>query len=290
LLALLALLCLGGAAGAANPETGEREVLSVFVSIPPQSHFVDQIAGNAAAVHVLVGPGRSPATYEPTPRQMALLAEADILFTVGVPFEAAWVERIRALNPELRIVETWPRAAPEARDVDAHASAGHAHGAGGDPHAWTDPQQVEAMCAAMRDALCASRPARCEEFTENLRRFAAALDSLDLEIRALLAEGTGRRFMVYHPAWGDFAAAYDLEQLAIEREGKEPGARGLSRCIDEARAAGVRVIYVQPQFTADAAATVAEAIGARLESLDPLAEDYCANLRAVATAIAAGLY
>ena len=45
--------------------------LSVFVSILPQKYFVERIGGEHVRVSVMVGPGQSPATYEPRPRQMA---------------------------------------------------------------------------------------------------------------------------------------------------------------------------------------------------------------------------
>lgn len=76
----------------------------VFVSILPQKYFVEQITGDTVDVEVMVKPGASPATYEPRPRQMAMLAKADVYLAIGVPFERTWLPRIKATNPNLTIV------------------------------------------------------------------------------------------------------------------------------------------------------------------------------------------
>lgn len=97
----------------------------VFVSILPQKYFVEQIAGDSVDVEVMVMPGASPATYEPRPRQMAMLAKADAYLAIGVPFERTWLPRIKATNPDLRVVHIdkslrkLPMAA-SAMEVDAN--------------------------------------------------------------------------------------------------------------------------------------------------------------------------
>ena len=95
--------------------------------------------------------------------------------------------------------------------------------------------------------------------------------------------------LVYHPAYGYLLEAYGLKQEAVELEGKEPGPRRLAELIDEAKADHIKVIFVQPQFNPASAATVAQAIGGVVVSLDPLAYDYMSNLRALAAKIAKGL-
>ena len=129
-------------------------------------------------------------------------------------------------------------------------------------------------------------PAQEDAYRAGHADFAAELDALDAELRALLAEVPSRRFMVYHPAWGYFADAYGLTQVAIEREGKEPGAKALAGLINQARREGVRVILVQPQMNPQAAEQVARAVGGTVASADPLAADYAASLRRVARLIA----
>ncbi|MBA1330785.1 ABC transporter substrate-binding protein, partial [Candidatus Endoriftia persephone str. Guaymas] len=129
-------------------------------------------------------------------------------------------------------------------------------------------------------------PQHQAKFEHNYQRFAQQLEQLDREIKQQLSGLRSRRFMVFHPAWGYFADAYGLTQIAIEQEGKEPGARALTALIEQARAKQVRVIFVQPQFNRKTAQRLAAAIGGRVEPIDPLAENYIDNLRRVARLIA----
>ena len=257
--------------------------LPVFVSILPQQYFVEQVGGDHVAVSVLVGPGQSPETYEPTPKQMAALSRARIYFSIGVAFEDTWMKRIQAANPALRV-------APIQRGVAIVPLAGSGGEPGGsDPHVWTSPQRVKRMAANVRDALIQADPAQRGDYESNYRTFAAELDKLDGDIRTLLAPARGKAFMVFHPAWGYFAHDYGLRQIPIEAEGKEPGAKSLARVIELGKREGVKAIFVQSQFSRRTAETVAVAIGARVVAVDPLAENYPQNLLQVAREFAAAL-
>lgn len=290
------------------------EPLRVFVSVLPQQTFVERIGGSHVVVESMVKPGFSPHTYEPTPSQIARLAGADLYVSIGVPFEDAWAERIRAANPTMRILNVRDGIAPrvmEAHDHDGEENAGqgqaheerempeharqHDHEPAGneqtradaeqDPHIWTSPVLVKRMAVNIQQTLAELDPTHASEYRDNLAAFHADLDALDRDIRAQLAGLTQRRFMVFHPAWGYFAETYGLEQIPIEKAGKEPGPRSLTALIDQARREEVRVIFVQPQFPRKSAEQVAKAIDGRVEVIDPLSPDYFANLRQVARAI-----
>lgn len=258
-----------GAASASAP-------LPVFVSILPQKYFVERIGGEHVAISVMVGPGQSPATYEPTPRQMAALSRARLYFSIGVAFEDVWMKRILAANPGLRLV-------PMQRGIALLPLTGPSGEPGGkDPHTWTSPLRVKIMTANIRDALIEADPAHRGDYESNYHAFIAELDALDRDIRAILAPAKGKPFMVFHPSWGYFAHDYGLRQIPIEAEGKEPGARSLAQVIDLGKREGVKVIFVQTQFSRRTAETIATAIGARVVGVDPLAENYPRNLLRVA--------
>ncbi|MBK1702381.1 ABC transporter substrate-binding protein [Thiococcus pfennigii] len=292
---LLVLTCLAIPALAAEP-------LSVFVSVPPQATFVTRVGGDHVEVSALIRPGTNPHTFEPTPRQVAALAAADLFVRIGMPFEDALMHRLRDLNPTMVIADARDglplrRLEPHGHDEHdehehehEHEHAGdhdHGHDANAlDPHVWTSPPLVIEMAGAIRDQLTRLDPGHAADYAANHDAFVAELRALDEAIRADLASAPGRRFMVYHPAWGYFAETYDLVQIPIEFEGKTPGPRTLASLIDQARAAGIRVILVEPQFSPKAAEQVARAIDGRVESIDPLAADYIANLRSVARTIA----
>lgn len=272
--------------------------LSVFVSVVPLQTFVERIGGDQVRVRSMVQPGQNPHTYEPTPRQVADLAGADLYLGVGMVLEDAWLPRIRAANPRLRVLDVRDgiRLRPTGLDPVAPGTSGsadrhadhedeHDHGAL-DIHVWTSPPLVKSMGAAIRAALIDLRPGQAAQFDANYDRFAADLEALDQAIRARLAPVQGRRFLVFHPAWGYYADTYGLTQMAIEYEGKEPGPRALAGLIEAARSAGVRAVLVQPQFSPRAAQQVAAAIGGRVESVDNLSSDYFGTLRRVTEVIA----
>jgi len=261
--------------------------LEVFVSIPPQKYFVEQVGGKHVAVSMIVEPGHNPATYEPTPRQITRLSSARLYFTIGVAFEDVWMTRIHNANPEMRIIAL-QKVVP-LREVDQLGNVLQGKGRK-DPHIWTSPPLVKLMAVRIRDALIAEDPAHRADYAANCKRFVANLEKLDRYIRNRLRGMENGSFMVFHPSWGYFADTYGLHQIPIESGGKEPGARTLQQVIEVGRRKGVKVIFVQKQFSDRSAETVARALGGRVAPVDPLAEDYLRNLRHVADIFAEALH
>ncbi|MGF1642805.1 MAG: metal ABC transporter solute-binding protein, Zn/Mn family [Thiotrichales bacterium] len=260
------------------------QALSVVASMPPHGFVVERVAGPDVEVSVLIGAGHNPHAFEPTARQIAAMAEADLYYRSGMPLEDALLTKIRSVNPALRVLD-----AREALDHEAHKPHQHAHqhdDHAHEPHHWTDPLNVVRMAEQVSAALAEHDPGNAERYRANAARLIAELRALDADLRALLQPLRQRVFLVYHPAWDHFAARYGLEQLAMEHEGKAPGPRHLARLIDRAKALGLRALFVQPQIQSQDTKTLAEAIGASLVVIDPLAADYIDNLRRVAQAIA----
>ncbi len=278
---LLLLMALAAPAAAAPP-------LTVAVSIPPQAFFVERIGGPYVKPLVVLPPGASPATYEVSPRQLAALGAARLYLSIGVPFERAFLPRLAAKLPRLKIVSM--AAGIKLRRLEGRHQSGHGHEAGApDPHVWLSPRLARVLAANTARALSELDPAHAKAFGANLAKLEAELDELDAELARRLAPLKGRVFLVFHPAYGYFADAYGLKQEAVELEGKGPGPRRLAGLIDQAKAKGVKVIFVQPQFSPASAAALARAIGGVVVPLDPLSRDYLANLRAMAQKVAQNL-
>lgn len=273
---------------------GMADRVPVFVSIAPQSYFVQQIGKDRVDVHVMVAPGASPHTYEPKPGQMATLSQARLYFAIGIGFEDVWLKRIAAANPQMQVVHTdhgiqkLPMADHHHHDDASHgrhSGHGHAHQHTHgplDPHIWLSPPLVKVQARTILSALKAVDPAHADVYEANYRGFLAALDALDADLKAAFADKQGMRFMVFHPSWGYFADTYGLQQVPIEIQGKDPKPAQLQGLIEHAREEGIRVIFVQPQFSARSAEVVAREIGGQVAFADPLADDWELNLRAVA--------
>ncbi len=280
----------------AHAASGEGGRIRAFVSILPQAYLVERIGGEHVEVRILVGEGQEPHTFEPTPAQMAALADSDVYFTIGVPFETALLSRVRSLFPHLSITDTVRgvrlRYFAEEHKADAHKIP-DAHARGGrtpDPHTWLDPGRVKIMAGNIALSLKALDPGHGDVFEHNLERLLQDLDRVDARIAGILEPLKGRRIYVFHPAFGYFCEAYGLEQMALEVQGKEPAAKQLTRIIEKARDEGVKVIFVQSQFSGKAARAIAESIGGVVVPINPLPRDYLQEMVSLAEEIRKGLF
>lgn len=269
------------------------DAVKVFVSIQPQAYFVERVGGSAVEVDVLVPPGQSPATYEPSPKQMVRLSRADVYFAIGVPFEKGFLPSISDTCPDLQVVNTQKgvklRHMEEACSHEDHDGHHHHHAGEPDPHIWLDPQRVKIQAKTVCDALAGLDPTRAEEFEKNLETFQAELDALDKQVAEKLEPHHGKTLHVFHPAYGYFADRYGLKQVAVESGGKEPGPKHLAELVSQAKEDGVNAIFVQPQFAKGSAEAMAREIGGKVVPLDPVARDYIQNLRSIADKIAEAL-
>lgn len=261
--------------------------LSIFVSIVPQKYFVQQIGKDLVDVKIMVKPGASPATYEPKPRQMAELSQAKLYFSIGVPFENAWLAKISAANPDMKVIHTdhgiekIAMAAHHHHGEEHHGEEHHDH-AGLDPHIWTSPALVKIQAKTILKELQAADPSHKKVYEANYNAFAAEIDVLDQELKQTLSGKKGLQFMVFHPSWGYFARSYGLKQVPIEIEGKDPKPAQLKELIEHTKEEGIKVIFVQPQFSTKSAKAIAKEIGGQVAFANPLAEDWMANLRMIA--------
>jgi zinc transport system substrate-binding protein len=269
-----------------------KDRIKVFVSISPQKYFVQQIGKDLVDVQVMVEPGASPATYEPKPRQMLDISKTVLYFAIGVPFENTWLEKIALANPDMRIVHTdhgiQKISISEHRHYDEdehHGKDEHTHKGNSneqgilDPHIWLSPPLVITQARAILTALQEVDPPNFSSYEANCKSFILGLLHLDAELKGIFAGKQGLQFMVFHPAWGYFARTYGLEQVPIEIEGKEPKPAQLKELINDAREKNIKVIFVQPQFSAKSAQQVAREIGGQIVFADPLAENWMENLR-----------
>jgi zinc transport system substrate-binding protein len=266
------------------------EPVKATVSILPQKFFVEKIGGDRVDVTVMVLPGASPATYEPKPQQMARLMESKAYFAIGAPFETHWLGKFATFNPKMEIVLTQAGIAklPMTSHHHEEGEAGHtreSHDEMLDPHIWLSPPLVMLQARNILEGLLKIAPGHREFFEANYGKFIHEVADLDLRImNRFKGKAQGSRFMIYHPAWGYFARAYGLKQIPVELEGKEPTPRELQELIVLAKKDGIKVIFVQPQFSIKSAETIAKAIGGKVMKADPLALNWADNLEEVAAA------
>ena len=269
--------------------------LAVFVSIPPQKYFVQQIGEQRVDVQVMVQPGASPATYEPRPRQVAAISRTHIYFAIGVPFEKIWLKKIAAANPNMQVVHTdqgiqkIPMAANHTKSEDHRGKDHQDHHGELDPHIWLSPTLVMTQARTILNALVEIDPGHRAVYEANTQVFVSKLAALDTDLKITFAGKQGFQFMVFHPSWGYFARTYGLQQVPVEIEGKDPKPAQLKALIEHAKKKHINIIFVQPQFSSRNAELVAKEIGGQLIFADPLASDWSDNLREVAQKLKAAL-
>jgi zinc transport system substrate-binding protein len=303
------------------------------VSILPQAWFVSRIADGRVQTLVLAGPGQSPHSYEPTPKQISSLARASAWVLSGAEFEITLRPKIEKLFPALPVIDG--TAGVVFRKLEEHEEEGigdqgkerdQGLGTGDwgflsevseyntgaislseqqppipdprspipdpheiDRHTWLGREPAKILAAHIRDALSGIEPEGAELFAENCRALGEEIDAEFAALRGELAPLEGRNVFVYHPAFGYFLDEFGIRQMAVETGGKSPGPRDLNRLIAAAKQERAAAIFVQAQFPVTAAKTVADAAGAELVSLDPLAPDWLANIRRMGEALKAAI-
>ena len=277
----LAILLMTSSATIATSCTQKTEAttkVGVVVTILPQVEFVENIGGDKVDVTVMVPPGASPHTYEPTPSQMASLAEAELYAKVGsgVEFELTWMDKLIAQNKDMLVVDCSQGIG--LQEMTAPDENEEEHG-GTDPHIWMSPRNAQVMVQNIASGLIQIDPDNSAYYKQNRDAYLQELAQLDQDIRDGLSGVKNRVFMVYHPAFGYFVRDYDLTMLPIEAEGKEPTPAGLQHLIEQAKEHNIRVVFVAPQFNPQSAKVIADAIDGRVVFIDPLARDYVENLR-----------
>jgi zinc transport system substrate-binding protein len=272
----LAFLC-----GCTQPsDMAEGDRLVVAVTIPPQEEMVRAIAGDRAAVLVLIPPGSDPHTYEPTPQQISGASQASLYITLGkglFPVEDTFSSRLQALNPDLVVVDT---------------SSGLAYledGDSPDPHVWLSLRNAVTIVENTRDAFVRADPSFESLYRSGSEEYLGQIESLDRTITGYFAGKENRTIIVSHPAWAYFARDYNLSVITIEKEGKEPTPKELALLVDRARESGVTVIFADALENPRNAEVIAREIGATVETVDPLAGDYLANMDRTARAFARSL-
>ena len=269
------------------------------VNILPQKYFVEKIVKDKFNINVMVKPGVSPHNFEPKPSQMKSLVVSKAFFLIGDSSEKAWLEKFKQNAKNTLFVDT--TVGIEKMEMIAHEDheenethehhedheheEAHEH-SGLDPHIWLEPTLVKIQAKNIYEAMLKIDSTNSDFYKTNYEEFLKELDSLDQDIKTLLSPHKDKAFMVFHPSWGYFAKRYEIEQISIEIQGKEPKPNELVKLIEEAKKHDIKIIFVSPQFSQKSAQAISKNIGANVVAIDPLSDDWQKNLLKVASEIA----
>lgn len=271
ILFLVALVMIGGCKWSETEEDDK----TLTVTILPQKYITEKIAGDFYDINVMIPPGANPATYEPTPRQIGKLNRSDAYLKIGhITFEKAWMKKIKSAAPDLKIYDS-------SKGLDFISNNERI-----DPHIWTSPEMVAEMAKNLKDILTELTPEKEKVFAENLKKFEKEIHDMQRTIHQKLEPYSGKSFLIYHPALAYYCREFDLKQIPIEAEGKEPSASYMQKIIEKSEQKNIRAIFIQKQFDQKKALTLAQELDAEVISINPLAENWKKSIMSITNKIA----
>ena len=261
--------------------------INIVVSILPQQTFLKAIGGDKVNITLMVLPGNSPHTYEPKPSQMIAVAKSELYLAIDVEFEHVWLPKFQSLNSKMHTIDSIKGIEKMPMKQAHHEHEAHDKHEGKDPHIWTNPSNVKIIAQNIYEALVTYDAPNAPYYKTNLDTFLASIAKTDTQIREILSHLKGSRtFMVFHPSWGYFAKAYNLEQIAVEVEGKSPKPRELVTLIKEAKEEKVTAIFTQPEFSDASAKIIANELHIPVVKVTPMSSHWSENLIHMAKTIA----
>lgn len=253
----------------------------VLVSVSPHKFFVNKVAGDTVTIDLMVPAGASAHTFEPTPKQMIAASQAELWFCVGESFEARASRALMAHNSKLKLIDLRQDVDMITTDPQSGACC-RCHANSQDLHIWLSARQAIIQAETIRKALSQQYPQHAELYQTNFDAFKKELEELDHEITDILKSTKNRIIMVSHPAYAYFCRDYQLKQLSIEIEGKDPAPQQLNTILNQARAAHIKKVFIQPQYSSKGAKLFAKELGAEVITLNPYSEDYITSMLEIA--------
>ncbi len=228
--------------------------------------------------------GSSPHYYEPTPKQMLLISKAQTWLSIGIDFERTLKPKIKSSHPNLKIIDLTNGI--KYRTLEEHDHEDH-HDEDKknkvhetiDPHIWLGYEQVKIILTNTLIALKEISPENSKIFEQNYKKYIKEIDNTFSELKIKLKPMNGKTIFVYHPAFGYLFDTFGIKQKAFEVRGKEPTQKEIITLIEEIKKEKTRVIFVQKQFSKNAAKIIAKSIGGKVIEIDPLEQKWLENIK-----------
>ncbi|SFE11024.1 metal ABC transporter substrate-binding protein [Trichococcus pasteurii] len=277
-----AALVLVGCGTSGNSESGiSEDGIKVVTTFYPMYDFAKNVVGDNGEVSVLLDAGQESHGYEPTPQDIAAIADADV-FVYNSDEMETWVPSVLESieSSDVIVVEAAEEIALFEMQEDEAAEEEHSDEAGEegedahsvDPHVWLDPvyaqEEVDAILAGVLEADEANK----ESYEANAAAFKEKLAELDLAYQTSFETAENRTFVVQHAAFGYIARRYDLTEVAVSdvSSDAEPNPAKLAELQQFMIDNQITTVYYSDSASSKTAETLAEEAGASLEVLSPL--------------------
>ncbi|MHB1157277.1 MAG: metal ABC transporter substrate-binding protein [Phycisphaerales bacterium] len=273
-----------GAAGCGHDEAKPNQP-TIAATIWPMASLTRQLVGDDVTVVCLLPPGLSPHSFEPTAQQMQDLAGAKMLVAVGLGLDHwAWNAAKATGRGDLPMFVFADAVGivgdhAAAHDEDEHDANAHATDAvvqvGVNQHLWLDPALVGRMLPKLAAELEKALPDHQAVIKANLAKLLADVQQLDAEYREQLSKAPVKAIVTFHDAFNRMAERYGLTVAATLMPIETPGgvsSQRIEQVVDAVSRYRLKVVFAEPQFSPEAANTLAAETHIRVMTLDPLGD------------------
>ncbi len=251
----------------------EKNTQKVAVTIFPLYDIVRNIAGEEIETVLIVDPGASPHTFDPTPDDLKRIQNAQAVFMIGYGIDN-WAGKLAtSLDIPKQITTDANVTLREFTEDDEHDDSEEENHIEGsiDPHYWLSIPNTIGIAAQVRDELSILYPEHKAIFEQNYNIYKNELETLDQEIRSEIDALPNKNIATFHNAWGYFADEYGISIVATFEEfpGEEPSAEYLREFTKKISEHQVTVIFAEPQFSTSSLEPIADDLGIRISQLAP---------------------
>ncbi len=233
----------------------ESGKLKTSVSITPMKYLVEQIGKDKIEVSSIIPNGSDPHTFDPSPRTIKQIHDADIYFMVGgtFTFEKNIIDDIKK-DDNSKFVDC-------SKGIELIKN---------DPHIWLGMEESKIIASNIADKLIEIDTPNKIFYEENLKNYIKKVDSLNAIIADRLSDLSNNLILVYHPAWRYFLTPFNINEESVEKEGKHPKAGDLKEIIKSSNYQNIRAIFIEQQFNPEAAKSIADELEIKVIKINPL--------------------
>jgi zinc transport system substrate-binding protein len=244
-----------------NSSVAQGNKIKVAATIFPLADIIKNIGSDKVTVITIMPPGASPHTFEVSPKTVESAMGSGIFFKIGAGLDD-WVEGVTGAMEKK----------PEIVDISKFVKLRKLPDGTTDPHYWLSPENGMVIAKVIAESLSTIDPSGKELYSKNLAGYLKLLSNANEELKKMFVNLRDKKFVTFHEAWFYFAAAYGLDVVAAFEPfpGKEPTPDFIVRFTKIIKENNIKVLFTEPQFSADVVRQLAKDIGIKLEVLDPI--------------------
>jgi len=249
--------------------------LKVVGSIPPYSDLAKIIGGEKVEVVNFAPMNSDPHTFEPKPSQLKEIMQADLYIACDLPFETAFLPKMKALNPKLKVVHLNSNFPLLPGDEEEHEQPstlkktlawkkdGEKTGSW-DTHTWLSPILGKLQAAILLQAFTEQDPVSQIVYQERYHQFIDQADALYFSLQKKIQPFLGETIFAYHGIEAYFAQAFGLNFKSLEVEGKEVTPQKMGQLLKDLKKSKKKVLFYSDLSHEEKAKELARLAGAKI--------------------------